>query len=73
MCDVDPVVCPPSLVSGHEWRRKNGYLAADSSEPIVGDELTDFEGDPDPEGPSENFVYTEKRECSFVVANCTRR
>jgi len=51
---VDPIVCPPSLVSGNQWR----YY---SSQPNYTPELTEFEGDPDPESPSDDYVYTEKR------------
>ncbi|GAA6013595.1 hypothetical protein JCM11491_002719 [Sporobolomyces phaffii] len=62
-CDyfiVDPIVCPPSLVSGNQWRFNTGNagftLPTDPPAPAA----TDFEGDLDPEGPLESFVYTEK-------------
>ncbi|GAA5882402.1 hypothetical protein JCM3774_004299 [Rhodotorula dairenensis] len=60
-CDyfiVDPIVCPPRLVSGNHWRQ-----IADVQQkprPSRVPEMTEFEGDPDPEGPSEDYVYTEK-------------
>lgn len=50
-CDwiiADPIVCPPNMVSGEIWRQR---------------QLTnpgDFEGDIDPEEPTDDFVYTEK-------------
>ncbi|KAM0749157.1 TPR-like protein [Meredithblackwellia eburnea MCA 4105] len=60
-CDyfvVDPIVCPPHLVSGNQWRRAQGHTGqmADSA----GDGPTDFEGDPDPESLDDTYVYTEK-------------
>ncbi|BGP12958.1 hypothetical protein JCM10213v2_000875 [Rhodosporidiobolus nylandii] len=60
-CDyfiVDPIVCPPQLVSGNQWRYWAG--AGDNSGPRKNPAATDFEGDLDPEGDSELFVYTEK-------------
>ncbi|GAA5992692.1 hypothetical protein JCM11641_004994 [Rhodosporidiobolus odoratus] len=60
-CDyfiVDPIVCPPHLVSGNQWRYWAGMTnTPDASRPPT---PTDFEGDIDPEGDSELFVYTEK-------------
>ncbi|GAA5872460.1 hypothetical protein JCM16303_004528 [Sporobolomyces ruberrimus] len=59
-CDyfiVDPIVCPPSLVSGNQWRFFSGHTG---HEVMSSPEPTDFEGDIDPEGPSDSFVYTEK-------------
>ncbi|GAA6022980.1 hypothetical protein JCM10207_007738 [Rhodosporidiobolus poonsookiae] len=61
-CDyfiVDPIVCPPHLTSGNQWRFNAGMINSSTSAPRP-PALTDFEGDPDPEGPAENFVYTEK-------------
>lgn len=52
-------MCPPVLVSGNQWRLRQGHTGQPAS--AEGDGPTDFEGDPDPEGPSEKFVYTEKR------------
>lgn len=57
---ADPVVCPPGLVSGNQWRLQHGHSGVPVLEEQV-DSTTDFEGDPDPEGLSESFVYTEKR------------
>ncbi|KAK4700382.1 hypothetical protein P7C70_g5865, partial [Phenoliferia sp. Uapishka_3] len=63
-CDyfvVDPIVCPPVLVSGNQWRLRQGHTGqTDGADDAEGDGPTDFEGDPDPEGPSNDFVYTEK-------------
>ncbi|GAA5862952.1 hypothetical protein JCM1840_002337 [Sporobolomyces johnsonii] len=61
-CDyfiVDPIVCPPHLVSGNQWRFYAGLTANGSATPRP-PEATDFEGDLDPEGPADSFVYTEK-------------
>ncbi|KAI5478980.1 polypeptide N-acetylglucosaminyltransferase, glycosyltransferase family 41 protein [Pseudohyphozyma bogoriensis] len=55
-----PIVCPPSLSAGNVWRHRQGYTLPGNPVPSEGDLPTDFEGDPDPEGPSEDFVYTEK-------------
>ncbi|GAA5914406.1 hypothetical protein JCM6882_008223 [Rhodosporidiobolus microsporus] len=60
-CDyfiVDPIVCPPHLVSGNQWRYWNGHTSTqvDTKQPMP----TDFEGDLDPESTSDNYVYTEK-------------
>ncbi|GAA6000119.1 hypothetical protein JCM5350_004281, partial [Sporobolomyces pararoseus] len=55
-CDyfiVDPIVCPPSLVSGNQWR----YYSA---QPNYSPESTEFEGDLDPESSLDTYVYTEK-------------
>jgi tetratricopeptide (TPR) repeat protein len=57
---LDPIVCPPGLVSGNHWRQQ-ADVQRNPRPPRVPD-LTEFEGDPDPEGPSEEYVYTEKRE-----------
>ncbi|GAA5938259.1 hypothetical protein JCM1841_006809 [Sporobolomyces salmonicolor] len=60
-CDyfiVDPIVCPPHLVSGNQWRFYAGLTATGTTPRPP--EPTDFEGDLDPEGPSDSFVYTEK-------------
>ncbi|SCZ91024.1 BZ3500_MvSof-1268-A1-R1_Chr1-3g02487 [Microbotryum saponariae] len=61
-CDyfiVDPIVCPPGLVSGDYWRARAGLK--DASPEVQGvDTPTDFEGDPDPEAMTEDYVYTEK-------------
>lgn len=57
----DPVVCPPTLVSGNCWRAKHGYSKHAATSASSDDGPTDFEGDPDPEDPSNDFVYTEKR------------
>ncbi|GAA6052315.1 hypothetical protein JCM3770_007247 [Rhodotorula araucariae] len=62
-CDyfiVDPIVCPPVLVSGNQWRWKTGFATADRVAEGYTAPPTDFEGDPDPEGADERFVYTEK-------------
>ncbi|KAK4058157.1 hypothetical protein OIO90_000896 [Microbotryomycetes sp. JL221] len=60
-CDyfiVDPIVCPPELVSGNRWRLESGDgLSGTQSGP---EKPTDFEGDPDPESARNDFVYTEK-------------
>lgn len=65
---ADPVVCPPSLVSGTQWRYTTGAFAGK----MTGNEgPTDFEGDPDPESAREDFVYTEKRESASVVVQLT--
>lgn len=51
-CDwiiADPIVCPPSTVSGEVWRQRGKSM-----------ELGDFEGDIDPEEGTDDFVYTEK-------------
>ncbi|GAA6060386.1 hypothetical protein JCM10212_004639 [Sporobolomyces blumeae] len=61
-CDyfiVDPIVCPPSLVSGNQWRFYHGDQPT-SATPARPTGATDFEGDLDPESPSESYVYTEK-------------
>ncbi|GAA5905481.1 hypothetical protein JCM5296_005886 [Sporobolomyces johnsonii] len=61
-CDyfiVDPIVCPPHLVSGNQWRFYAGLTATGTATPRPPD-ATDFEGDLDPEGPADSFVYTEK-------------
>ncbi|GAA5827127.1 hypothetical protein JCM5353_006201 [Sporobolomyces roseus] len=61
-CDyfiVDPIVCPPSLVSGNQWRFYAGQTSNGAAPQRIPD-ATDFEGDLDPEGPAETFVYTEK-------------
>lgn len=66
---LDPIVCPPDLVSGYQWRVKRGFLQDSlgrSSESPDG--ATDFEGDPDPESSSEAFVYTEKRKSDVLVS-----
>ncbi|GAA5799558.1 hypothetical protein HPULCUR_004974 [Helicostylum pulchrum] len=50
-CDwiiADPIVCPPSMVSGEVWRQRRTT------------QLGDFEGDIDPEEATDDFVYTEK-------------
>ncbi|GAA5896872.1 uncharacterized protein JCM6883_007033 [Sporobolomyces salmoneus] len=55
-CDyfiVDPIVCPPTLVSGNQWKFW-------SKEPDFEPKPTDFEGDLDPESEADTFVYTEK-------------
>ncbi|ORY72723.1 hypothetical protein BCR35DRAFT_307496 [Leucosporidium creatinivorum] len=63
-CDyfiVDPIVCPPALVSGNQWRFTTGLSGGNRPDQIQGaDKPTDFEGDPDPEAAREDFVYTEK-------------
>ncbi|GAA5853587.1 hypothetical protein JCM8547_002514 [Rhodosporidiobolus lusitaniae] len=61
-CDyfiVDPIVCPPHLVSGNQWRFWSGLTSQNAGQ-VKQPAPTDFEGDLDPEGESENFVYTEK-------------
>ncbi|GAA6035349.1 hypothetical protein JCM8097_008826 [Rhodosporidiobolus ruineniae] len=61
-CDyfiVDPIVCPPHLVSGNQWRYWNGFTGTET-DPSKAPAPTDFEGDLDPESDSELFVYTEK-------------
>ncbi|GJN91794.1 hypothetical protein Rhopal_004817-T1 [Rhodotorula paludigena] len=60
-CDyfiVDPIVCPPKLVSGNLWRWDAGFSRQLTKAAPM--RPTDFEGDLDPEGASEAFVYTEK-------------
>lgn len=57
-------MCPPSLVSGNQWRKNNGYVTGAEAPEEYADSPTDLEGDPDPECLSEEFVYTEKREYS---------
>ncbi|GAA5980516.1 hypothetical protein JCM10908_001676 [Rhodotorula pacifica] len=60
-CDyfiVDPIVCPPKLVSGNQWRQI-ANVQQNPRPPRIPD-ITEFEGDPDPEGSSEDYVYTEK-------------
>ncbi|KAK4054753.1 hypothetical protein OIV83_000677 [Microbotryomycetes sp. JL201] len=66
-CDyfiVDPVVCPPDLVSGVRWRQQAGHVTENSTKQQNGhsymEQPTDFEGDPDPESKRDDFVYTEK-------------
>ncbi|KAM0793060.1 hypothetical protein ACM66B_000546 [Microbotryomycetes sp. NB124-2] len=66
-CDyfiVDPVVCPPDLVSGNLWRKvignKDGSASTLAREQGQIDHITDFHGDPDPESQRDDFVYTEK-------------
>lgn len=58
---ADPVVCPPSTVSGEVYRQRlkqdqQGVLM----DGIEGNIKSDFEGDLDPEEPTDDFVYTEK-------------
>ncbi|SCV68887.1 BQ2448_1008 [Microbotryum intermedium] len=56
---ADPIVCPPGLVSGDHWRARAGLK--DAAPELQGvDTPTDFEGDPDPEAMTEDYVYTEK-------------
>ncbi|GAA5831870.1 hypothetical protein JCM11251_003916 [Rhodosporidiobolus azoricus] len=60
-CDyfiVDPIVCPPHLVSGNQWRYWAGHTTSVVDTKALGP--TDFEGDLDPESSSEGYVYTEK-------------
>lgn len=66
---ADPVVCPPSLVSGNQWRKDNGYAAGVQALEEYADSPTDLEGDPDPESLSEEFVYTEKRKENDLVVS----
>lgn len=60
---LDPIVCPPKLVSGNYWRQIEGVAQPTRSKRTP--EPTEFEGDPDPEAPTEDYVYTEKRESKF--------
>ncbi|BGP45059.1 hypothetical protein JCM10450v2_000876 [Rhodotorula kratochvilovae] len=62
-CDyfiVDPIVCPPKLVSGNQWRWLAGFNKSEQPDKAYQPNPTDFEGDPDPESANESFVYTEK-------------
>ncbi|BGO93075.1 hypothetical protein NBRC10512_003260 [Rhodotorula toruloides] len=62
-CDyfiVDPIVCPPHLISGNQWRYNNGYTLGRLPNAQPSPRSTDFEGDIDPESDSNRFVYTEK-------------
>ncbi|KAG0039817.1 hypothetical protein BGZ82_006670 [Podila clonocystis] len=93
-CDyivADPIVCPPELVTGVAWKRKQRAMILDSANgsrslpasisrrPSSGEKgvspadsdldpshdfarktFSDFEGDVDPEDPSDDWVYTEK-------------
>jgi len=70
--DPDPIVCPPSLVSGNQWRFYAGQTSNGAAPQRIPD-ATDFEGDLDPEGPAETFVYTEKREYLLFPSESTNR
>lgn len=52
-------------MSGNQWRAKTG-LSDNSATLNAVDGPTDFEGDPDPESASNDFVYTEK--CAFATS-----
>lgn len=49
---VDPIVCPPEMTSSDVWR--NSSFSLEKARP------TDWKGDLDPEGPSNDWVYAEK-------------
>ncbi|KAI8391424.1 glycosyl transferase family 41-domain-containing protein [Radiomyces spectabilis] len=60
-CDwiiADPIVCPPEMVSGEVWRRRQKDQRVQNGE--KGQKNGDFEGDIDPEEDTNDFVYTEK-------------
>ncbi|KPV78662.1 glycosyltransferase family 41 protein [Rhodotorula graminis WP1] len=62
-CDyfiVDPIVCPPRLISGNQWRWVAGFNDSEAPDTSYVAPPTEFEGDPDPESDNESFVYTEK-------------
>jgi predicted O-linked N-acetylglucosamine transferase (SPINDLY family) len=57
-CDwiiADPIVCPPDMVSGEVWRKRQ-QLQPSNTTTVNGD----FCGDLDPEESSDDFCYTEK-------------
>ncbi|KAE8227248.1 hypothetical protein CF319_g268 [Tilletia indica] len=57
---VDPIVCPPEMTGVDIWRqRRRQAIAAGVPHP---DEArpTNFAGDLDPEGPSDDWVYSER-------------
>ena len=62
---ADPIVCPPSYTSGDVWRRISGkdtILAnGNANGPVTSNSrATDFEGDLDPEGPRDDWIYSER-------------
>lgn len=68
------------MVSGELWRRRRDDGARGESVAELMDHLpTDFHGDLDPEGPDEDWVYTEKfiymPHCEYfvIVFSCALR
>jgi predicted O-linked N-acetylglucosamine transferase (SPINDLY family) len=58
---ADPVVCPPSTVSGEVYRQRLQQTQQGPLMDGIEDNVkSDFEGDLDPEEPTDDFVYTEK-------------